>query len=253
MRSGTPTFPLTQKQRSILGDVAIADKLSTTPYIPQIPGSLGSSILQSPAEMKYKRAREEALRHKYPKLASHVAIRAAVRFEKDGLHERGFPWAKISGDETTLRRVGAKAARTKEAAALAAKNSFFANEIALNHYRKGVYYASESKNPELTTEMRLGAAKRLDSYGDLLVGKPGLSIIGLAFGYSRGARIAKGSDPVLAASIHQKAVERYKDDYLAVNPLTLAVSTFIIGDSVQSEIMRGVLENRLQKQNAKSN
>lgn len=224
-----------------------AASLSTTPYILQVPGDITKFILQSPAELEYKKARALAIQYD-EKFANSIAVMVAERFEAIfGKLHRAFEWAKVSGDRNVLKRIGLKAANEyKQRADSFNRTSFIYNELAVELYRSAIEFAKDSEYVELAKKIGIEAAKRYEEFGDFCVYKPISSIFGLGFGYARAIRWAKAcGDEVLADRIRDKVVYLY-ENYNKVNVINLAFAG-AIGDRDQAVLIRQILDNRKKK------
>jgi hypothetical protein len=224
-----------------------AATMSTTPYIPQLPGDLTRFFFQSPAELEYKKARALAIQYD-EKVANSIAVIVAERFEAIvGKIHRAFEWAKVSGDQSVLKRIGVKAANEYKHRANAFKNNtFFSNELAVNHYRSAIEFAKDSECIDLAKDIGIEAAKRYEDFGDACVYHPVSSIFGLGFGYVRAIRWAKACDDEnLANRIRDKVVDLY-EHYNTINLVNLAFAG-AIGDRDQAILIRQILDNRRKK------
>jgi len=224
-----------------------ASNLSMTPYIPQLPGDLTKFFLQSPAEVEYKKARALAIQYD-EKFANSIAVMVAERFEQVvGKIHRAFEWAKISGDQGVLKRIGVKAAKEyRERAYLLSGNGFISNELAVDLYRNAIEFAKDSESIDLAKGIGVEAAKRYEDFGDACIYNPISSVLGLGFGYVRAIRWAKAcDDTVLAEKIRDKVVNLY-ENYNMVNLANLAFAS-AMGDREQVILVRHILETKRKK------
>jgi hypothetical protein len=221
--------------------VELAESSSTRLYIPQGPGGITKFAFQSPAERHYQRALAKAAQYGDASLVKGITIKVAERFDSINKVDVAFEWARLSKDEDTVRKIGARAALHHQGRAEAFAQDFFGNGRSMDHYRKAITFAVKSKNPHLVKQIGIDAINRYDSYGDKLVGKQ--SFIGLQVGHARAIKWARAlGESELADKIHNKVVGRYSEDS-AINPLTRAFAG-LMGDEEQVEIIREILDNR---------